>query len=116
MRTLLLGPLVAVALGGCTLVCTDELRSGIALDVFDAVTGAPVDATVTLAEGDYVEVLGPDTGAGGSYAGAWERAGVYEVEVIAEGYVPEARSGVRVEQGDCHVEGVRLEIALQPAP
>jgi hypothetical protein len=117
-RTLLVLAVAApVALGGCTLMCTTEARSGIVVDVTDADTGLPIaTATVTLAEGDYVEVLGPDDGFDGSYAGAWERAGVYEVEVIAAGYAPGAANGVRVEQDDCHVDGVRIAIALEPTP
>ena len=112
MRTALL-VLFALLLGAC---CTQELRSGIVVEVYDAATGEPIStATVTLADGDYVEVLGPDDGFDGSYPGAWERAGVYEVEVIAPGYQPASRSGVRVESDRCHVDGVRIEIELLPA-
>lgn len=95
--------------------CTTEARSGLNVTVTDASTGLPITtATVTAAEGDYVEIL--ENGLDGDYTGAWERAGVYEIEVIADGYQPGERNGVRVEQDDCHVDGVALEIALQPAP
>ncbi|MCB9560691.1 MAG: carboxypeptidase regulatory-like domain-containing protein [Kofleriaceae bacterium] len=104
---LLAGPAGCIEPWACTL----QLEAGIALRVADE-AGRPVAATVTIAEGDYVEIYGPDDGFDGLYHGADERAGTYEIEIIADGYQPVSYDGVEVEDDGCHVRTVELEVVM----
>ncbi|MBT5045162.1 MAG: carboxypeptidase regulatory-like domain-containing protein, partial [Gemmatimonadales bacterium] len=45
--------------------------------------------------------------------GAWERAGTYEVSIAREGYHTWMQSGLVVNEDDCHVIPVNLDVALE---
>lgn len=95
--------------------CTEEARAGVVVEVFEAVTGAPIlrDATLTLKDGEYVE-SNSDVFSGRFLAGAWERAGTYEVTVEKSGFVAWRRTGVEVTADECHVITVNLKAELLP--
>lgn len=110
--------LLAEALTGCDLAdvwghdCTLELRPGIRLHLIDATTSAPIvsdEVEMVAREGSYA-----DTARSGSNQLAHERAGVYEVEVKAAGYLPWDTSGVVVTEGRCHVRTVDVTAELTP--
>ncbi|HSM59749.1 MAG TPA: hypothetical protein VK849_03085 [Longimicrobiales bacterium] len=96
------------------LVCTEELRPGITVDVVEADTGVPAadGATLTLRDGDWVEST-TYAYLGTTFAGAYERAGTYDVAVARAGYHTWIRAGVRVGADACHVHTVRLDAALE---
>jgi hypothetical protein len=95
--------------------CTAILIWGITVDVTDT-NGNPVEATVTIRDGAYVEVIGPEDRFGTLYAGAGERPGTYDVTVMASGHRDVALANVRVEDGGCHVETEKLTVMLEPLP
>jgi len=106
--------LVAVFNGrACTdLTCTTAAAWGITVEVSDN-EGAPVAATVTFRDRDFVEVIGPEMRLGEHlYAGAVERAGTYEVTIEAEGFHTVTIKDVRVEGDECHVDTERLVVTL----
>ena len=119
---------VALFSAGCggSYGCAAVVSPAVEVYVFDARTGAPAaeGATATVRDGDYVERLQvhvtsypdpPNTqGVPLSFAGAYERPGVYTVRVEKPGYQPWEMTGVRVRKGDCGVNGARLEARLQP--
>ncbi|MCB9560690.1 MAG: carboxypeptidase regulatory-like domain-containing protein [Kofleriaceae bacterium] len=92
-------------------VCSDIAIPGVGVRVVDE-AGRPVAATVTLADGDYVEILGPDDIFDDVYRGAYERPGTYEIEVIAEGYQPVSLGGVDVGDDGCHVETASVDVVM----
>ena len=49
-----------------------------------------------------------------SYAGPWERAGLYDVTVTKSGYADAVQRAVRVTADECHVQTVVLTIRLSP--
>jgi hypothetical protein len=112
----------AMSTAGCTaspsspggVVCTAQFVYGLAVTVKDAATNQLVcDAQVTAVSGAYRETLitfGPPDAC--SYAGAGERAGVYDVSASKTGYMPVLRTGVRVDADVCHVIPVRINIEL----
>jgi len=129
MRRLLLAmlpvPLIAatflsasapVALSGCG--CDGSEVYGLSVQVTEAGTGKPVTlATVTVRDGDYVDVIAPgswDT-SGNIYLAASERAGVYDIDVVAEGYAPAHIDDVEVGEDRCHVDGRSVDVELTPS-
>lgn len=112
--------LCAAALAACSAPgtntnCTDIAVAGLTVDVFDQVSGASIcDATVTATDGSYSETLQVTPGAGSScsYAGAYERAGTYDVTVVAPGHATNTQSGIVVPQGVCHVAGQTLDFEM----
>lgn len=95
------------------LACTQEARAAINVEVRDSVTNAPaVSGAVAVArEGlfaDTLIVIGP------SMAGAWERAGTYEVTVTKSGYHSWSVTGVLVTADACHVHPVVLQARIKP--
>lgn len=115
-------PLLAAALAGCgddstgPIVCTEEFRYGITIEVRDGGTGAPaaVGAEGTLTEGAYVEALmvfGDDT-----MLGAGERAGTYDVLITKPGFEDWTASRVTVTADECHVQTVALQANLVRVP
>jgi hypothetical protein len=109
---LLLSSLLSLSLllSGCAdMGCDAVAYSGVGVSVTDRATGQPITtATVTLRDGDYVEVLTENE----SYTGAWERPGDYEITVDAPGYQTVVLEDVVVEQGDCHVVSVQKSVAM----
>ena len=122
---LLMAGLLAGVSPGCVLEvedppepgCTDEARAGLTITVVDAWNGRiPIPATITLTDGNYTETVGPDTigGEPGLYAAAWERPGVYDIQVSSPGYDLVTVQDVEVRADECHVITEQLEVPLQP--
>ena len=90
--------------------CTDIAEAGLTVYVLDQTTGSPIcNATVTATDGAYNEVLQQTSPASGCYyAGAYERAGTYDVAVSAPGYTTNNQTGIVVPAGVCHVQGQTL--------
>ena len=110
----------AACSGPSETVCTLEARAGVNVTVTDSVSGAPVASTVTVIvqDGQYRDSTTVPAGSPqgtNSVGAAWEREGVYAVTVRADGYSTWAKSGVRVESGECHVKAVSLSAKLQPS-
>ena len=111
----------ATLTGACnpfTGACTTELRPGLAVEVRDAVTGAPAadGARLIARDGDYVEIVeGPPVPGMTFLQAAGERAGRYTVTIQKAGYQDWTRDNIWVRDGGCHVVTVRFEARLQPA-
>ena len=111
-----------LGLAGCEspadpVVCTAIAVQAITLTVLDGASSQRIcDATVTVADGSFSEVLRPFPGATDcTYSGPTERAGTYEVRVTKAGYAPATQSNVRVTADECHVIPVRLTMTLNRA-
>jgi hypothetical protein len=91
--------------------CTDEFLFGVLATVVDAVDGSPViDGLVgTLTEGQFREEMGVF---GNTLQGAGERAGRYDLTVMAEGYDALTLSPIQVESDACHVKPVNVTVGL----
>jgi hypothetical protein len=119
-RTLLvLIPLVAAGLTNCSEMggCTLSVEPGIVVEIRDAADGTPIAATAsgTVSAGTYQDSLQLyDLHL--SRAGAFERPGIFTVQVAHPGYVGWERTGVRVRDSGCHVDTVTLQADLQRAP
>jgi hypothetical protein len=121
-RLLLLS--AAVILGACngiTAPCDSSERAGIQLVIVDSVTQTAVlvdSVAVSATDGAYSDSVKftnvrPDPV---TYVTlALERAGVYDITVLATGYHPWQRDDVRVTAGRCHVNTVSLPVPLQRA-
>jgi hypothetical protein len=88
---------------------------GLAVTVQDASTGRRVcDAQVTAVSDSYRETLmafgSPEDC---SYAGAGERAGVYDLSASKAGYATATMSSVRVDADVCHVIPTRVTLELK---
>ena len=101
-------------------VCTTDVRPGIALTVVDSLTGlgGPMSALkITIrdgAAGDSVLISTLAAGAAPFSIGlAWERKGTYQLDVTAAGYAPWSRANVAVTAGICHVTTVVVTARLQ---
>jgi hypothetical protein len=117
IRPALIAGMLVTAGSGCVFyegkseTCSNEARPGLLVSVVDFETGAPIPATIQVIDGAYREELGPANLSGSEYAAAYERAGVYRIEVSSEGYFPENRADVVVADGACHV--VTEEVLVQ---
>lgn len=96
-------------------VCTAQFVYGLSITVNDELTAQPVcDAQVTVVSNNYRETLTAFAATGPcSYAGAGERAGVYDITASKAGYVTATQTGVRVEANECHVIPVRVTLDLK---
>jgi hypothetical protein len=100
-------------------ICTREFRYGVEATVTDAADGAQATGGLSgvLAEGSYREEMGVG---GNVLIGAGERAGLYELTVMADGYVTWTQNDIEVTADECHVDPVSLEVLLhrsvQPGP
>ena len=102
------------------IVCTTVMEPGIVVEVRDAISDAPIaeHAIVVISDGDYQETLtvnafeDPDSSSAYSLAGAYERAGVYDIELSLSGYESWTRAQVQVEPGICHVNTVKFTVRL----
>ena len=113
---MLLGAVV-LPLGGCDLgtkSCTLEARISMLLEVVDAETGAPVEATVTYLIDGEEPSSPPEENGPGRYDLGLEDEGTFEVTVSADGYGSVTRE-FEVESDECHVKTVEATIELQPA-
>ncbi|MBI5601172.1 MAG: hypothetical protein HY944_06360 [Gemmatimonadetes bacterium] len=112
------------------LVCTAEMRPGIVLTVRDSLSGALVPslgtrriraASATRVDSIVVSPTGSLVLGGGAYPageGLWafamESAGVWSVDVEADGYRAWRGEGIAVSRGVCHVITVRVTARLRP--
>jgi hypothetical protein len=97
--------------------CTDEGVPGIALTILDARTGGQIsadlrDVQIVITEGDFSETSA--SGPAGRTLLVIERAGVYDIEVSAPGYVTWTRQDITVFDDRCHVDTVEIEALLEP--
>jgi hypothetical protein len=119
-------PSLAVAalatLIGCELFsgpCTLEARPAITVVVQDSLTGSAPDtagARVVAMDGAYADTARwafPHARGGTEYTLALERAGVYVVRVEYPGYRVWEQRGIRVRDGDCHVNTVQVFARLR---
>ncbi len=103
------------------LACTLSLEPGIVIEVRDALTEEPLaeNAIVIITNDNYSETLmvyeqeGSDLSSAFSVAGAFERPGIYDINLTLSGYVSWSRSGVEVTSGICHVGTVRFTARLE---
>jgi len=115
MRRILLWTSAALALwtAACTpfygQACTADYRYGLSISVVDD-AGDPVCATVTIVDGAYEEVS--EEFECGTYVGAGERAGTYDITVEAEGYATQTIDGIVVDNDECHVIGESVDVVL----
>jgi hypothetical protein len=95
------------------IVCTLEARPGLQVTVVDSVSSAPITSalTITATDGAYADTAKFITG--GSAGLAYERAGIYTVEVTAASYLVWRQSQVSVTKGICHVNTVSLSAKLR---
>ena len=108
-----------MALSGCRLfdrVCTTDIQPGIVVtSVRDAVSGATLpDPRGAVRDGAYMDSL--RVWHSGQLAAAFERPGMYDIEVVHEGYLPWTRANVRVRDASCHTEKVFLDANLTAVP
>jgi hypothetical protein len=119
MNNSVLGLLFALLVTPCMsndddIVCTEEFVYGVSVTVTDAESNEPVtDATLTLTDGEYTEVM--EHFGSGQYGGAGERPGTYTLRVDAEGYESKTTEQLVVTAGICHVNPVVLDISLPPS-
>ena len=93
--------------------CTALYAYGVSATVTCAVNGDPInDATLTLTDGGYSEVM--QFVVTGDYVGAGERAGTYSLTAVAAGYISQTINGIVVTADECHVQGVHVAVQLQP--
>lgn len=97
------------------IVCSKELRAGLAISVTEAGSGRSLAdaATVTIRADGETETLRANRN--GVFSGAFEQPGRYDVTVEAEGYETWQQENVVVTADECHVKTVRLDARLQPA-
>ncbi len=122
MRTLFSIATVSLIVAGCGLifrgpVCTAQYVYGLTVRVTDENSDPVVGATLTLTEGEYVEVIPgpPGTGVeleGGIYLGAGERPGTYTLTVEKSGFKPVTIENIVIEADECHVIGVSRDVVL----
>lgn len=101
-------------------VCTTEARAGLQLTVTDSLTGVAAGITslsISARSGsvrDSVFYSSVSAGTGAlSQALAFERPGMWDVRITADGYRPWAALGVPVTADLCHVIAVPITVRLQ---
>lgn len=99
------------------IACTSQFVFGLTVTVRDQSSTLPKaeDATLTLREGAYVEVV-TDSWDGTTLKGAGERSGTYAVTVEHPGYEAWTRAGVEITEDECHVIPVSITADLIPVP
>jgi uncharacterized surface anchored protein len=100
--------------------CTANFVMGVNVRVIDAATGAAIGgATLTLADGDYTEILTESLSSSisGSYYGAGERPGTYTLTVQAAGYQDATLEDIVVvtDECGCHVIPVERTVEMTPS-
>lgn len=119
MRLLITGILFTGApfldcLRGGPIACTAVYAYGLTVHLKDASTGAKItNATLTLVDGDYSEVM--TTFEAGTYIGAGERGGRYTLTAAAPGYETRVIDNILITEDICHVIGISLDVELTPA-
>ena len=100
--------------------CTANLVPGIVVEIRDSNTNAPLaeNSLVVITSQNYSETLtlfereGADLSSTVSVAGAFERPGIYDINLSLSGYNGWSSTGVEVTAGVCHVGTVRLTATL----
>lgn len=94
--------------------CTQELRPGIEVIVKDAADETILfeGVKVVIIENEYQETLEGFSG-GSSFFGAYEREGIYTVEVSKENYKKNTTSSITVDKDLCHVITEKVEVLLE---
>lgn len=120
----LLLPLLATsaALAGCDsedgpVICPAVRRPALVLTVTDSLSGEPRALGVSgyVLAGSRLVPLEPENPGEPARLVAFGPAGTYSVLVRREGYLPWARSEVRVATDNCGPATVELAVRLQPA-
>lgn len=108
-----------VGMAGCDMLlppnCTGSAISSLSITVLDSISGenlAP-EAVVVLRYGTTVDTVRTRL-ENGAYFGPIERPGTYEITVTHPDYITWHRTGVEVEQGECHVITEELTARLMP--
>ena len=91
-----------------------DFRYGVTATVTDGADGTQVNEglSAVLAEGSYREEMEVR---GDLLVGAGERAGLYQLTVMAHGFVTWSQSEIEVTADECHVDPVNLSVLLQPS-
>lgn len=114
-------PIVVAACNfGSGHVCTEVALYAIKVKVYDAATNAVLCGAIVVArDGAFSETLREDPALttagvrdGCVYSGATERAGTYDVDVQASGYLAQTVRGIVVAAGDCHVDSQSVYVSL----
>ncbi len=105
--------------------CTMQLVPGITIQVFDASTEDPIacDAHVVLEDGDYMEEIDAtvesygddDCVDDGTFEGAYERAGTYNITVTKEGYIDWHAQNIELTEDICHVNTRDFQVYMVKA-
>ncbi|HPZ99273.1 MAG TPA: carboxypeptidase regulatory-like domain-containing protein [Phycisphaerae bacterium] len=91
--------------------CTTQFVYGLSATVVDDETGDPIDdAVLTLRDGNYVEVM--ELLPTGSYAGAGERPGTYDLTVEIPDGPTQTFHQIEIDADECHVIGLAVEIRV----
>lgn len=99
-------------------VCLAVYQPGFVVTIIDSLAGEPRSdiATAIVTDGAVVDTLRPygfDTyGREVSKAGAYERAGTYDLRITAPGYLEWARTAMRLTEDECHVRTAEIEARL----
>jgi hypothetical protein len=102
-----------LVVGGCakSVACTAEARFSFVVTVVDGSGRRICDASVTVRDGTFSQVIPPGPPGDCEYAGLAERKGTYSVEVRS-GTLTKTRDNVKVSADECHVQTQRVTIAL----
>ncbi len=96
------------------IVCTQEVKAGLAVTVslgsYSSIVSEGV--TVTANDGDYSETLSVIDSADRMFFGAWERPGTYILTVSKEGYQTYTSAPITVDADQCHVITELIHIPL----
>lgn len=105
-------PLLSGCLDPLGVACTHEAVPAFSVTVTDSVMGGDLSAaaTVWVRDGSAVDTL--DLTPNGTFTGAYERPGTYEVVAEHPDYLAWRLGGVRVREGTCHVITRTLEARL----
>jgi len=111
--------LASLAIPGCqpplTPQCTASNDPGVRVTVLTGTFGRAVtDATLTLRDGDYTEVMQLISPELGQYVGAFERPGTYTLTVEKFNYETQVIENIVVGGDPCHIEPVQLEVLVFP--
>ncbi|MDC8005281.1 hypothetical protein POV27_14560 [Aureisphaera galaxeae] len=101
--------------GGDSGGCTEVFVYGLSIDVIDSTTGNAVGSgiTVTATDGNYSEELMFSLG---SWIGAGERPGTYDISITSQQYTPATFNNIVVTMTSdgCHVQTESREIFISP--
>ncbi len=104
------------------IACTADIRHGLEVRVINASTSANISCislgTITdMGVVGYTESLDNSscsTQALGSLVGAFERPGLYSIEVSAPGFITSRLDNILINSDECHVLTEQLEVRLTP--